>query len=146
MNTNAGTGGRGASEGVEEEIGLGLDIEEEGQQQQQQAGSSSAQSPGVQGQMAASSSSASTPGAQLPPVNVVVRGPATNTRMDPSTAISRAESAGARNRSPTPPRALFRSTTGKGVAFTQEDIDFLMKFLKYRECVLLPPSTPSTVN
>ncbi|KAF6763173.1 hypothetical protein DFP72DRAFT_874916 [Ephemerocybe angulata] len=38
-----------------------------------------------------------------------------------------------RNRTPSPPRALYRSTTGKGVAFTKEDTDFLMKFLKYRE-------------
>jgi len=40
-----------------------------------------------------------------------------------------------RNRSPTPPRALFRSTTGKGVAFTQEDVAFLMKFMEYRKSV-----------
>ncbi|KAI0793243.1 hypothetical protein C8Q75DRAFT_797370 [Abortiporus biennis] len=39
---------------------------------------------------------------------------------------------GQRNRSPTPPRALFRSTTGKGVAFTEEDVMFLMRFLEYR--------------
>lgn len=39
----------------------------------------------------------------------------------------------ARNRSPTPPRALFRSTTGKGVAFTPEDVSFLVKFLEYRQ-------------
>ncbi len=38
-----------------------------------------------------------------------------------------------RNRSPTPPRALFRSTTGKGVAFTEEDVTFLCKFLAYRK-------------
>ncbi|KLO18347.1 hypothetical protein SCHPADRAFT_925157 [Schizopora paradoxa] len=38
-----------------------------------------------------------------------------------------------RNRSPTPPRALFRSTTGKGVAFTEEDVSFLCKFLAYRK-------------
>ena len=29
---------------------------------------------------------------------------------------------GERSRSPTPPKALFRSTTGKGVAFTDEDV------------------------
>lgn len=40
---------------------------------------------------------------------------------------------GVRNRSPTPPRALFRSTTGKGVAFTDEDVTFLVKFLAYRK-------------
>lgn len=38
-----------------------------------------------------------------------------------------------RNRSPTPPRALFRSTTGKGVAFTQEDVTFLIRFMEYRK-------------
>ncbi|KAH8083793.1 hypothetical protein BXZ70DRAFT_958142 [Cristinia sonorae] len=37
-----------------------------------------------------------------------------------------------RTRSPTPPRALFRSTTGKGVAFTDEDVTFLVRFLDYR--------------
>ncbi|KAJ7346578.1 hypothetical protein DFH08DRAFT_868642 [Mycena albidolilacea] len=37
-----------------------------------------------------------------------------------------------RNRSPTPPRALFRSTTGKGVAFTDADTTFLVRFLEYR--------------
>ncbi|OBZ68100.1 hypothetical protein A0H81_11932 [Grifola frondosa] len=37
-----------------------------------------------------------------------------------------------RARSPTPPRALFRSTTGKGVAFTDEDVTFLVRFLEYR--------------
>ncbi|KAJ7188307.1 hypothetical protein C8R46DRAFT_1054320 [Mycena filopes] len=37
-----------------------------------------------------------------------------------------------RNRSPTPPRALFRSTTGKGVAFTDADITFLVRFMEYR--------------
>ena len=37
-----------------------------------------------------------------------------------------------RGRSPTPPRALYRSTTGKGVAFTDEDVVFLVRFLEYR--------------
>lgn len=36
-----------------------------------------------------------------------------------------------RTRSPTPPRALFRSTTGKGVAFTDEDVMFLVRFFEY---------------
>lgn len=40
-----------------------------------------------------------------------------------------------RNRSPTPPRALFRSTTGKGVAFTDADTTFLVRFLEYRRQV-----------
>ncbi|KAF8633653.1 hypothetical protein AX15_001303 [Amanita polypyramis BW_CC] len=38
-----------------------------------------------------------------------------------------------RNRSPTPPRALYRSTTGKGVAFTREDVRFLTRFMEYRK-------------
>ncbi|KIJ49439.1 hypothetical protein M422DRAFT_27806 [Sphaerobolus stellatus SS14] len=38
-----------------------------------------------------------------------------------------------RNRSPTPPRALTRSTTGKGIAFTQEDVNFLLRFLEFRK-------------
>lgn len=38
-----------------------------------------------------------------------------------------------RNRSPTPPRALYRSTTGKGVAFTREDVRFLTRFMDYRK-------------
>ncbi|PFH53726.1 hypothetical protein AMATHDRAFT_54172 [Amanita thiersii Skay4041] len=38
-----------------------------------------------------------------------------------------------RNRSPTPPRALYRSTTGKGVAFTEEDVRFLLRFMEYRK-------------
>ncbi|KAG6840687.1 hypothetical protein C0991_005046 [Blastosporella zonata] len=38
-----------------------------------------------------------------------------------------------RNRSPTPPRALYRSTTGKGVAFTEEDVAFLRRFMEYRK-------------
>jgi hypothetical protein len=40
-----------------------------------------------------------------------------------------------RNRSPTPPRALFRSTTGKGVAFTEQDVTFLVRFMDYRKWV-----------
>ena len=40
-----------------------------------------------------------------------------------------------RSRSPTPPRALFRSTTGKGVAFTDEDVTFLVRFMEYRKYV-----------
>ncbi|KAK0455445.1 uncharacterized protein EV420DRAFT_1553680 [Desarmillaria tabescens] len=38
-----------------------------------------------------------------------------------------------RTRSPTPPRALYRSTTGKGVAFTVDDIAFLIRFMEYRK-------------
>ena len=42
-----------------------------------------------------------------------------------------------RDRSPTPPRALFRSTTGKGVAFTQEDVTFLVRLMEYRKLVFV---------
>lgn len=38
-----------------------------------------------------------------------------------------------RTRSPTPPRALYRSTTGKGVAFTDEDVTFLIRLLEFRK-------------
>lgn len=48
-------------------------------------------------------------------------------------AAKRAAQADAgRTRSPSPPRALYRSTTGKGVAFTEEDVTFLIRFLAYR--------------
>ncbi|KAH9484961.1 hypothetical protein JR316_0001865 [Psilocybe cubensis] len=54
-------------------------------------------------------------------------------RLDMNAANAAAASAPHRNRSPTPPRALYRSTTGKGVAFTQEDVNFLVKFMEYRK-------------
>lgn len=38
-----------------------------------------------------------------------------------------------RDRSPTPPRALYRSTTGKGVAFTDDDVVFLVRFMEFRK-------------
>lgn len=38
-----------------------------------------------------------------------------------------------RDRSPTPPRALYRSTTGKGVAFTDDDVVFLVRLMEYRK-------------
>ena len=53
----------------------------------------------------------------------------------PSIIVAAKQAAAAdieRTRSPTPPRALFRSTTGKGVAFTDEDVTFLVRFLNYR--------------
>ncbi|KZV62604.1 hypothetical protein PENSPDRAFT_246209 [Peniophora sp. CONT] len=49
-----------------------------------------------------------------------------------ATARARVAREGPRSRSPTPPRALFRSTTGKGVAFTDGDVVFLLRFLEYR--------------
>lgn len=54
-------------------------------------------------------------------------------RLDMNAATAAAAAAPHRNRSPTPPRALFRSTTGKGVAFTQEDVTFLVRFMEYRK-------------
>jgi hypothetical protein len=47
----------------------------------------------------------------------------------------RAEGQINRTRSPSPPRALYRSTTGKGVAFTDEDVTFLIRLLEYRKWV-----------
>ncbi|KDR75012.1 hypothetical protein GALMADRAFT_69767 [Galerina marginata CBS 339.88] len=54
-------------------------------------------------------------------------------RLDMNAATAAAAAAPQRDRSPTPPRALFRSTTGKGVAFTQEDVTFLVRFMEYRK-------------
>jgi hypothetical protein len=61
-----------------------------------------------------------------------VAGPST-VRLDMAAATAAAVAAPRRDRSPTPPRALFRSTTGKGVAFTQEDVTFLIRFMEYRK-------------
>jgi hypothetical protein len=52
---------------------------------------------------------------------------------DPLSQQQQNKSRETRNRSPTPPRALFRSTTGKGVAFTNQDRDFLIRFMDYRK-------------
>ncbi|KAG5641274.1 hypothetical protein DXG03_005586 [Asterophora parasitica] len=49
------------------------------------------------------------------------------------TPVSRIDPNLPRHRSPTPPKALYRSTTGKGVAFTDEDINFLVRFMHYRK-------------
>lgn len=38
-----------------------------------------------------------------------------------------------RNGSPLPPKVLFKSTTGKGVAFTQEDVQYMVDYMKYRK-------------
>ena len=54
-------------------------------------------------------------------------------RLDMTAATAAAAAAPHRNRSPTPPRALYRSTMGKGVAFTQEDVTFLVRFMEYRK-------------
>lgn len=37
-----------------------------------------------------------------------------------------------REKSPTPPKTLHRSTTGKGIAYSDEDVTFLVKYLSYR--------------
>lgn len=42
-----------------------------------------------------------------------------------------------RSGSPVPPKILYKSTTGKGVAFTQEDVQYLMDYMKYRKYGLL---------
>lgn len=41
-----------------------------------------------------------------------------------------------RDRSPTPPRTLHRSTTGKGIAFTDEDVRYLVRYLSYRRWIV----------
>ena len=76
---------------------------------------------------ASTSTQTSTQPAELPaPVHVAGR-------LDMAAAKASVETVQNRNRSPTPPRSLYRSTTGKGVAFTQEDVNFLMKFMTYRK-------------
>ena len=60
---------------------------------------------------------------------------ATTSGVSPETIVAAqriARTEAHRARSPTPPRALFRSTTGKGVAFTEEDVTFLVRFLEHR--------------
>lgn len=50
-----------------------------------------------------------------------------------------------RTRSPTPPRALFRSTTGKGVAFTEEDVTFLVRFMEFKKFVFIASVNPREI-
>ena len=38
-----------------------------------------------------------------------------------------------RNGSPAPPKILYKSTTGKGVAFTPDDVQYMMEYMKYRK-------------
>ena len=38
-----------------------------------------------------------------------------------------------RNGSPVPPKILYKSTTGKGVAFTPDDVQYMMDYMKYRK-------------
>lgn len=65
------------------------------------------------------------PSQPQPPISGVIPGSI-------AAAKRAAQADNGRNRSPTPPRALYRSTTGKGVAFTEEDVTFLIRFLEYR--------------
>ncbi|PSS37855.1 hypothetical protein PHLCEN_2v323 [Hermanssonia centrifuga] len=77
------------------------------------------------------------PGQLDPPPVLPAQG--TTSGVTPGTIASAKRAAQAdvsRARSPTPPRALFRSTTGKGVAFTDEDVTFLVRFLEYRNRTL----------
>jgi hypothetical protein len=66
------------------------------------------------------------------PAQVVAAGPGSNGIINIRERV-RGELNEERSRSPTPPRALFRSTTGKGVAFTDEDVSFLIKLLDYKK-------------
>ncbi len=34
---------------------------------------------------------------------------------------------------PKPPTSLYRSSTGKGIAFTSEDVEYLLRFMSYRK-------------
>jgi hypothetical protein len=38
-----------------------------------------------------------------------------------------------RQGSPIPPKTLYKSTTGKGVAFTPEDVQYLLDYMNYRK-------------
>lgn len=70
------------------------------------------------------------------PAQVVAAGPGSNGIINIRERVRGVLDSGERSRSPTPPRALFRSTTGKGVAFTDEDVAFLIKLLDYKKkCV-----------
>lgn len=78
-----------------------------------------------------------TPQAEVEPSQAEPASPAqpVTSGVGPGTIVAAKQAAAAdveRTRSPTPPRALFRSTTGKGVAFTDEDVTFLVRFLEYR--------------
>jgi hypothetical protein len=44
-----------------------------------------------------------------------------------------------RSGSPVPPKILYKSTTGKGVAFTNEDVQYLMDYMRYRKYVISTP-------
>jgi len=67
------------------------------------------------------------------PAQAVVAGPSSNGIINIRERVRTNLNSEERSRSPTPPRALFRSTTGKGVAFTDEDVAFLIKLLDYKK-------------
>jgi hypothetical protein len=46
---------------------------------------------------------------------------------------------------PQAPKVLARSTSGKGIAFTAEDVEFLVRFMAYRRWVLLCVLTVSMI-
>ena len=70
------------------------------------------------------------------PAQAVAAGPGSNGIINIRERVRAEINIGERSRSPTPPRALFRSTTGKGVAFTDEDVAFLIKLLDHKKkCV-----------
>ena len=67
------------------------------------------------------------------PPHAATAGPSSNSIITIRERVRAELNDGERERSPTPPRALFRSTTGKGVAFTDEDIAFLIKLLHHKK-------------
>jgi hypothetical protein len=69
---------------------------------------------------------------ELPPNPPNVPGPET---IAAARCRAREDRENGRTRSPTPPRALYRSTTGKGVAFTEEDVTFLVRFMEFKKYV-----------
>jgi len=67
------------------------------------------------------------------PAQAVAAGPGSNGIINIRARVRAELNSRERSRSPTPPRALFRSTTGKGVAFTDEDVAFLIKLLDHKK-------------
>ena len=74
--------------------------------------------------------------------HAVTAGPSANSIVTIRERVRAELNNGERERSPTPPRALFRSTTGKGVAFTDEDIAFLIKLLNHKKKSVEGPCWP----
>jgi len=57
-------------------------------------------------------------------------------QVEGTTSSSTPRRKAARSGSPIPPKILYKSTTGKGVAFTPEDVQYLLDYMEYRQCVL----------